>query len=92
MNLKKEILAIMLMRFKIQPLHAIPMLESWFAEHPQATWETLKNLLKEDKLTVFDGSLQELSQQPYKLLCIDDSPLILQEIERFLEKLNYSVF
>ncbi|NJP21829.1 MAG: hypothetical protein HC763_25685 [Hydrococcus sp. CRU_1_1] len=52
MNLKKEILAIMLMRFKIQPLHAIPMLESWFAEHPQATWETLKNLLKEDKLTV----------------------------------------
>jgi twitching motility two-component system response regulator PilG len=68
------------------------MLENWFAEHPQATWGTLKNLLKENKITVSQGSLQELTQQSYKILCIDDSSIILQEINRFLEDANYSVF
>jgi twitching motility two-component system response regulator PilG len=92
MELKKEILAIMLMRFKVQPSQAIPMLENWFAENPQATWGTLKNLLKKNKITVIQGSLQKLPQQTDKILCIDDSPLILQEINRFLENFNYSVF
>lgn len=92
MNLKEEILAIMLMRFRVQPSLAIPMLEDWFSEHPDATWGTLKNLFKQNKLTVERGSLQELTQQTYKILCIDDSPIILQEINRFLETENYSVF
>ncbi|AFY75553.1 hypothetical protein Ple7327_0065 [Pleurocapsa sp. PCC 7327] len=92
MNTKEEILAILLMRFKIQPSNSLPMVQSWFRKNQQENWETLKKMLKHNQITLSEGELKKVSQSTYKILCIDDSPIVLREINRLLEGYDGSVF
>jgi two-component system, chemotaxis family, response regulator PixG len=92
MNTKEEILAIFLMRYKLQPSYSLPLVDNWLRENPQENCETLKALLKQDKILVSGGLLQQVSQSKYKICCIDDSPTVLNQIDNFLEGYDCSVF
>lgn len=92
MNTKEEIAAIFLMRFKLQPSYSLPLVENWLRENPQETCETFKALLKQNQIFISEGLLKKVSQPKYKICCIDDSPTVLNEINRFLEGYDCSVF
>jgi two-component system, chemotaxis family, response regulator PixG len=92
MSIKEEVLAILLMRFKIQLSQAIGMINQWFLKHPQANWETLRNLLKQNQIVITKGEIKEIRQTKCKILCIDDSPLVLKQIDYFLQGHNCLLF
>jgi len=55
---KEQVLAILLMRFHIQPSKATLIVQKWFTQHPAETWETLKTLLNQNQVIVSEGLLK----------------------------------
>ncbi len=59
---KEKVFALLLMRFNIQPSKANVLSEAWLNQHPEETWESLKNLLKNEQVTVSRGVLKDVPQ------------------------------
>jgi len=59
---KEQVLAILLMRFNLQPSKATLIVQTWFKQHPAETWETLKNLLSNNQVIVSEGVIRGASR------------------------------
>ncbi|NES18437.1 MAG: hypothetical protein F6K41_05790 [Symploca sp. SIO3E6] len=59
---KEQVLAILLMRFNLQPSKATLIVQTWFRQNPAETWETLKNLLSNNQVIVSEGVIRGASQ------------------------------
>ncbi len=86
---KEQVLAILLMRFNIKLSKAIAIAQEWLRQHPGETWETLKNLLNQNQVTVSEGAIRDIPQS-----IIPDSRTTqykdaeYSKLPRFLEQLK----
>ncbi|NER52815.1 MAG: DNA repair protein [Symploca sp. SIO1A3] len=86
---KEQVLAILLMRFNIKPSKAIAIAQEWLRQHRGATWETLKNLLNQNQVTVSEEAIRDITQSiipdsyTKKYKGVEDSKL-----PRFFEQLK----
>ncbi len=63
-----KVLAILIMRFGINPYEALPLTSHWFQNHPNASWNTLKTLLLSGEVTFKNGILHDITPIEIKIL------------------------
>ncbi len=70
---KEQVLAILLMRFNIQPSKANFLATEWLSQHPGQNWETLKYLLNQNIVTVSKGVLRMVTESKGVLRDVHES-------------------
>lgn len=62
-DFKNKVLGLFLMRFRLSPIDSLSITEQWLKAHPNSTWETLYNSLKNSVVAVQNKKLIDLYDQ-----------------------------
>ena len=63
-----KVLAILIMRFRINPYDALAIASNWLKNHPNASWTTLKTLLLSGEVIFKNGVLHDITPTEIKIL------------------------
>ena len=74
------------------PFDLLPKLSKTTIAVTSKTSTSSQSLSKQEDIDLEDISNKNLQQKQWKIVCIDDSPTILNEISRFLGRDEFSVF
>ncbi len=65
---QRRVLAVLMMRFGLNPYEAIPLASQWFLTHPTASWSTLSKLLLTGEVIFKNGILHDVTPTEIKIL------------------------
>ncbi len=65
---QNKVLALLMMRFGLNPYAAIPIAQQWLQQHHPASWKTLRELLLSGEVILKNGILHDVTPTEIKIL------------------------